>query len=62
MEGMHYDTLWSGTVHKEELVNLHKILFEVKDYFEEINPDLKFSQVQCVKDYPVPDAQEQTRA
>jgi hypothetical protein len=52
MEGVHYDTLWSGTVHKEELVNLHKILFEVKDYFEAINPDLKFSQYGALKITP----------
>jgi hypothetical protein len=52
MEGMHYVTPWSGTVHKEELVNLHKILYEVKDYFEEINPDLKFSQYSALKITP----------
>jgi hypothetical protein len=39
-------------MHKDELINLHQILFEVKEYFEEINPDLKFSQYAALKITP----------
>jgi len=39
-------------LHKEELISLHKILYEVKDYFEEANPDLKFSQYGALKITP----------
>jgi hypothetical protein len=39
-------------LHKEELISLHKILYEVKDYFEEVNPDLKFSQYAALKITP----------
>ena len=39
-------------MHKEELITLHKILYEVKDYFEEANPDLKFSQYGALKITP----------
>ncbi|WP_242405148.1 UPF0058 family protein [Methanoculleus bourgensis] len=31
-------------MHKEELIALHGILTEIKDYFELANPELKFSQ------------------
>ena len=31
-------------MHKEELINLHKMLYDVKVYFEGLNPELKFSQ------------------
>jgi len=39
-------------LHKEELISLHKILYEVKDYFEEVNPDLKFTQYNALKINP----------
>ena len=39
-------------MHKEELINLHKMLSEVKDYFEEINPELKFTQYTLLKITP----------
>jgi hypothetical protein len=39
-------------MHKEELISLHKMLYEVKDYFEEVNPDLKFSQYDSLKITP----------
>lgn len=31
-------------MHKEELITLHQILVEIKDYFEMVNPELKFPQ------------------
>ncbi len=46
-------------MHKEELITLHKILYEVKDYFEEANPDLKFSQYGALKITPSQPAQKQ---
>lgn len=52
MQVMHHVTLWCGTLHKEELISLHKILYEVKDYFEEANPDLKFTQYSALKITP----------
>jgi hypothetical protein len=45
-------TLWCGSMHKEELISLHKMLYEVKDYFEEVNPELKFSQYNALKITP----------
>ena len=39
-------------MHKEELISLHKMLYEVKDYFEEVNPDLKFTQYNALKITP----------
>ncbi|NLD57384.1 MAG: UPF0058 family protein [Methanomicrobiales archaeon] len=39
-------------MHKEELINLHQMLFEVKEYFEEVNPELKFSQYNALKINP----------
>ncbi len=39
-------------MHKEELISLHQMLFDVKEYFEEINPDLKFSQYSNLKISP----------
>ncbi|MDD4482788.1 MAG: UPF0058 family protein [Methanoregula sp.] len=39
-------------MHKEELISLHKMLYEVKDYFEEVNPDLKFAQYNALKITP----------
>jgi len=39
-------------MHKEELINLHQMLYDVKDYFEEINPDLKFTQYGALKITP----------
>lgn len=39
-------------MHKDELINLHQMLAEVKEYFEEVNPDLKFSQYTALKISP----------
>ena len=39
-------------MHKEELISLHQMLYDVKDYFEEINPELKFSQYTALKISP----------
>ena len=39
-------------MHKEELINLHQMLFDVKEYFESINPELKFSQYSALKISP----------
>ena len=36
-------------LHKEELILLHQMLVEIKDYFEQINPGLKFSQYYALK-------------
>jgi len=38
--------------HKEELITLHQMLFNIKDYFESINPDLKFTQYYSLKILP----------
>ena len=42
----------SDWVHKEELIYLHKMLSAVKDYFEEINPELRFTQYTSLKITP----------
>jgi hypothetical protein len=39
-------------VHKDELIQLHQMLFDVKTYLETINPDLKFSQYAALKITP----------
>jgi hypothetical protein len=39
-------------VHKEELIELHQMLFDVKSYLEAINPNLKFSQYMALKITP----------
>ena len=39
-------------MHKDELINLHQMLSDVKDYFEAINPDLKFTQYNALKITP----------
>jgi hypothetical protein len=36
-------------MHKEELISLHQMLVEIKNYFETIDPDLKFSQYYALK-------------
>ena len=36
-------------MHKEELIALHGILTEIKDFFELQNPELKFSQYYALK-------------
>jgi hypothetical protein len=41
-----------GRVHKEELIQLHQMLFDVKSYLESINPNLKFSQYMALKITP----------
>lgn len=42
----------SVRVHKEELIALHQILFEIKDYFESSNPSLNFSGYYSLKINP----------
>ena len=39
-------------MHKEELITLHQMLFEIKDNFEYLNPDLKFAQYSSLKINP----------
>lgn len=39
-------------MHKEELINLHQMLYDVKVYFEGLNPELKFSQYNALKITP----------
>ena len=39
-------------MHKEELITLHQMLYEIKDYFESTNSDLKFSQYYSLKINP----------
>ncbi|MDH7510363.1 MAG: UPF0058 family protein [Methanolinea sp.] len=39
-------------MHKEELITLHQMLSEIKDYFESINSDLKFSNYYSLKINP----------
>jgi hypothetical protein len=36
-------------MHKEELITLHQMMVEIKDYFERINPELKFTQYYALK-------------
>ncbi|QSZ68306.1 UPF0058 family protein [Methanofollis aquaemaris] len=39
-------------MHKEELITLHQILVEIKDYFELVNPELKFPQYSALRINP----------
>ena len=39
-------------MHKEELINLHQMLYDVKLFFEGLNPDLKFPQYNALKITP----------
>lgn len=39
-------------MHKEELIELHQIFFDIKEYFQSINLDLKFSQYTALKIQP----------
>jgi len=39
-------------VHKDELIQLHQMLFDVKSYLESINPNLRFSQYAALKITP----------
>ncbi|HVP93894.1 MAG TPA: UPF0058 family protein [Methanoregulaceae archaeon] len=39
-------------MHKDELIILHQMLFDIKDYFESINPNLKFTQYYSLKILP----------
>lgn len=39
-------------MHKEELISLHQILFDLKEYLESVNPDLKFPQYAALKIHP----------
>ena len=39
-------------MHKEDLIKLHQMLSDVKDYLEGLNPKLKFSQYTALKITP----------
>jgi hypothetical protein len=39
-------------MHKEELISLHQMLYEIKDFFECSNPELKFSDYLSLKINP----------
>jgi len=39
-------------MHKEELLELHQIFFDIKVYYESINPELKFPQYNALKITP----------
>ncbi len=39
-------------MHKEELIKLHQMLSDVKDYLEILNPKLEFSQYTALKITP----------
>ena len=39
-------------MHKDELIKLHHMLFDVKDYLQTIDPELKFSQYNALKITP----------
>jgi len=39
-------------MHKEELIKLHQMLSDVKDYLERLNPKLEFSQYNALKITP----------
>ena len=39
-------------MHKEELIKLHQMLFDVKNYLETLNPKLEFSQYNTLKITP----------
>jgi hypothetical protein len=39
-------------VHKDELIQLHQMLYDIKTYLESINPNLKFSQYMSLKISP----------
>lgn len=40
-------------MHKDELITLHQILVEIKDYFQKIRPELKFSEYESLKITPM---------
>ena len=39
-------------MHKDELISLHQMLFDLKEYLESINPNLKFPQYSALKINP----------
>jgi hypothetical protein len=39
-------------MHKEELIELHQIFFNIKEYYQTLNPDLKFPQYTALKILP----------
>lgn len=39
-------------MHKDELIVLHKMLAEIKDYFEAASPDLLFTQYRALRITP----------
>ena len=40
-------------MHKDELIALHQILVEIKDYFQKSRPELKFSGYESLKITPM---------
>jgi hypothetical protein len=46
---LHHSFLRGRTMHKEELITLHQMMVEIKEFFEKINPELKFSQYYALK-------------
>lgn len=39
-------------MHKEELIELHQIFFDIKEYYQTLNPELKFPQYTALKIQP----------
>ncbi|HJJ28514.1 MAG TPA: UPF0058 family protein [Methanocorpusculum sp.] len=39
-------------MHKEELLELHQIFFDIKEYYSSINPDLKFPEYESLNIKP----------
>ncbi|HJJ48615.1 MAG TPA: UPF0058 family protein [Methanocorpusculum sp.] len=39
-------------MHKEELLELHQIFFDIKEYYKSINPDLKFQEYEALNIKP----------
>ncbi|HJJ88658.1 MAG TPA: UPF0058 family protein [Methanocorpusculum sp.] len=39
-------------MHKEELIELHKIFYDIKEYLESINPNIKFPQYTALEIQP----------
>jgi len=40
-------------VHKDELITLHQILVEIKEYFQKTRPESKFSEYESLKITPM---------
>lgn len=41
-----------GNIHKDELISLHQMLIDVKEYIEEINSDSDFSEYESLRITP----------